>query len=405
MSIARCRTVVGSLYALLRNRLGINVATSLESQELSCTVAPDRRLVVLGHEPIAGFARDHGTVANEAAMLALHTLDSTTLLAEPRFVAPGDSCLRADDPGWRWHCISGHGQSLADWERRPLGGALAVLSARADAADARMDDMELDLDSKIGSSALDGYVSTASLTDVLEDYEPDLGHPSSDGMALVSTAAGVRSWADISGSGGGGGYIGAFADEAALLGSGASVGESARITGKARVYLCIAEPSDVDTAWIWWSAETMAVRRFIRLRIDVCPANYCEIFTLRYRMAGTWYPTESMTSNSAPSPLVVSASDQYTTYSPYRAFDGNAGTQWHGDDYTSHWLKLDLGDGNGIRPDAVGITCNLENGSRYPRDFGVELSNTGKFSGEQESIYKTTGQTAWTTGVERVFEW
>ena len=129
MSIARCRTVVGSLYGLLRNRLGINVATSLESQELSCTVAPDRRLVVLGHEPIAGFARDHGTVADEAAMLALHTLDSTTILAEPTFVAPGDSCLRTDDPGWRWHCIAGHGTTLGDWERRPLAGAQAAALA------------------------------------------------------------------------------------------------------------------------------------------------------------------------------------------------------------------------------------------------------------------------------------
>jgi hypothetical protein len=128
MSIARCRTVVGSLYGLMRNALGLNVATSLESQELSCTVAPDRRLVVLGHEPIAGFARDHGTVADEAAMLALHTLDSTTLLAEPTFVAPGDSVLRSDDPGWRWHCIAGHGQSLSDWERRPITGHAHTIS-------------------------------------------------------------------------------------------------------------------------------------------------------------------------------------------------------------------------------------------------------------------------------------
>lgn len=128
MSIARCRTVVGSLYGLMRNALGLNVATPLESQELSCTVAPDRRLVVLGHEPIAGFARDHGTVADEAAMLALHTLDGTTLLTEPTFVAPGDSCIRTDDPGWRWHCVAGHGTTLADWERRPLGGALEGLA-------------------------------------------------------------------------------------------------------------------------------------------------------------------------------------------------------------------------------------------------------------------------------------
>ena len=128
MSIARCRSVVGSLYGLMRNALGLNVATPLGSQELSCTVAPERRLVVLGHEPIAGFARDHGTVADEAAMLALHTLDSATPRAEPTFVAPGDSCLRADDPGWRWHCVSGHGTQLSDWERHPLAGALAGLS-------------------------------------------------------------------------------------------------------------------------------------------------------------------------------------------------------------------------------------------------------------------------------------
>lgn len=61
-------------------------------------------------------------------MLALHTLDSTTLLAEPRFVAPGDSCIRTDDPGWRWHCLRGHGTQLSDWERRPLAGALTGLA-------------------------------------------------------------------------------------------------------------------------------------------------------------------------------------------------------------------------------------------------------------------------------------
>ena len=127
-TIARAIAVVGSLCALMRNRLGLNVATPLGAQELSGTIAPDRRLVVLGHDPIAGFARDHGTVADQAAMLALHTLDSATLLAEPTFVAPGDSCLRADDPGWRWHCIAGHGTALADWERRPLGGALEGLA-------------------------------------------------------------------------------------------------------------------------------------------------------------------------------------------------------------------------------------------------------------------------------------
>jgi len=160
MSIARCRTVVGSLYALMRNALGLNVATSLESQELSCTVAPDRRLVVLGHEPIAGFARDHGTVADEAAMLALHTLDSTTLLTEPTFVAPGDSCTRVDDPGWRWHCIAGHGQALSDWERRPLSSKIAAI--------------EVELGTKIGSAVLDGYYTSSEVDDLLDGKQDSL---------------------------------------------------------------------------------------------------------------------------------------------------------------------------------------------------------------------------------------
>jgi hypothetical protein len=202
MSIARCRPVVGSLYALMRNALGLNVATSLESQELSCTVAPDRRLVVLGHEPIAGIARDHGTVADEAAMLALHTLDSTTLLAEPTFVAPGDSCLRTDDPGWRWHCISGHGTTLADWERRPLGAAVAAL--RED-----VDSLLVEIDQKQPVASALTAISGVDLTDVglaLLAIDPPTGDPrvvqvSSDGtaqlveqlpIASASTLGGIR---------------------------------------------------------------------------------------------------------------------------------------------------------------------------------------------------------------------
>ena len=126
-AISRAVTTVGSLYALMRQRLRLNVKTPLLAQEISATSAPDRPLVVSTITPIAGFPVDHGIVAGEAAMLALHTFDRGTLLAQPTFVGPGDSVLRADDPGWRWHCISGHGTTLADWERRPLGGALATL--------------------------------------------------------------------------------------------------------------------------------------------------------------------------------------------------------------------------------------------------------------------------------------
>ena len=196
MSIARCITIVGSLYALMRQKLGLNVATPLGAQELSVTAAPDRRIVVLGTTPIAGFARDFGTVADEAAMLALHTLDSSTLLAEPTFVAPGDSCLRTDDPGWRWHCISGHGTTLADWERRPLAGALADVAsgiAGAQPLDADLTAIAAQGVSAWGLARMADSGATATKA-ALSITRSDIGDASTAGRSLlaVTTPSGPK---------------------------------------------------------------------------------------------------------------------------------------------------------------------------------------------------------------------
>ena len=191
MSKARCIAIVGSLYALMRQMLGLNVATTLGPQELSCTVAPARRLVVLGTTPIAGFAVDHGTVADEAAMLALHTLDSATLRTEPTFVAPGDSCLRADDPGWRWHCISGHGTTLADWERRPLAGALADVAsgiAGAQPLDADLTAIAAQGVSAWGLARMADSGATAA-KNALSIVRSDIGDASTAGRNLLGVAA------------------------------------------------------------------------------------------------------------------------------------------------------------------------------------------------------------------------
>ena len=219
MSIARARIIIGSLYGLMRNALGLNVATPLESQELSCTVSPDRRLVVLGHDPIAGFARDHGTVADEAAMIALHTLDSTTLLAEPRFVAPGDSCIRTDDPGWRWHCLRGHGTQLSDWDRRPLAGAIADLAsgvAGAQPLDADLTAIAAQGVSAWGLTRLADSGATAA-KNALGIQRADIGDASTAGRALMAVStpseasvpvisiAGAVTTAPLSSLGGGGG--------------------------------------------------------------------------------------------------------------------------------------------------------------------------------------------------------
>lgn len=118
----------GTVWDLARNRDITTGAGKLTAADV--TISTDRLGVWRQWEMVAGWPVDHGEVADQAAMLALHTFGHSALTQPlPRYVAPGDSCTRTDDPGWRWHCLRGHGTMLTDWERRPLSGALTGLSA------------------------------------------------------------------------------------------------------------------------------------------------------------------------------------------------------------------------------------------------------------------------------------
>lgn len=123
--VIRVLAPFGTLASLLRNRdkVAADAPGKLTAHDL---VAVTGRGICRQWTLVAGLPVDHGTVADEATMLALHVDSAET--PPPRWVVPGDSCTRADDPGWRWHCISGHGQALSDWERRPLGAALSGLA-------------------------------------------------------------------------------------------------------------------------------------------------------------------------------------------------------------------------------------------------------------------------------------
>lgn len=126
--VARTYVPTGSVWDLARNRDVTTGGGKLIAQDVAATT--DRPGVWLQWEMLAGWPVDYGIVADEAAMIALHSYaDSALVNPIPRYVAPGDSCLRTDDPGWRWHCIAGHGLALADWERRPLAGALEGFAA------------------------------------------------------------------------------------------------------------------------------------------------------------------------------------------------------------------------------------------------------------------------------------
>ena len=129
--VLRVQPPYGPLAWLLRNRDKVAAGTpgKLIPNDLAIITG---RGIARQWQLVAGLPVDHGTVADEAAMLALHVDSSET--AYPRWVVPGDSCLRTDDPGWRWHCVAGHGQALSDWERRPLAPTIEAIASAADGA-------------------------------------------------------------------------------------------------------------------------------------------------------------------------------------------------------------------------------------------------------------------------------
>lgn len=184
----RCIAIVGSLWDLLWNRDHATGTNRLGTQELSVAIDDDGTPgIYIEHERIAGTAKDHGAVANEAAMLGLHSAGADALeTLYPRYVSPGDSCARADDPGWRWYCLSGNGTVLSDWERRPLAGALNGLATSGHTHTiAQVEGLSTALASQ--QSAIDGQQEEI---DALADRQLS---DSGDGVSLIaSTPLGLR---------------------------------------------------------------------------------------------------------------------------------------------------------------------------------------------------------------------
>ena len=142
--------------------------------------------------------------------------------------------------------------------------------------------------------------------------------------------------------------------------------------------------------------------RYLRMDItDVDGGVRIAIGEIEWLVSGTPYPTSNMTSNTAPSPLVASASSVITE-AAWNAFDGaTTGMQVDG---TAGWLTVDLGSGNGITPTDARVTEDTgRGGDKAPKDFTFEGSNTGAFGGE-ETVFKTvTGETGWSDGEVRTY--
>jgi len=191
-NVIRVTPPTGGLHGLAENRDHTTGAGLLTAQDMSVTTS-GRLGVWMGYSLVAGFPADHGEVADEAAMITLHDWDDDAHeRAQYHYVAPGDSCTRADDPGYRWVCLGNHGYSLADWERRPLGATVSDLRTDVDA-------MEIELAGKIGSSALEGYahIDSPALTGTPTAPTPGVGTNST----RIATTAYVVAQIAASGAG------------------------------------------------------------------------------------------------------------------------------------------------------------------------------------------------------------
>jgi len=152
---------------------------------------------------------------------------------------------------------------------------------------------------------------------------------------------------------------------------------------------------------------------FRYLRLEIVTGSYFELTDLRFIASLTRYPTVNMTTNSAPSPLVASASSTHLGGSPtypqfdaFNAFDASSSSRWHSTTGGSHWIQIDLGTGNEIRPNSLAMTVISGSGDRRPTSLIVKGSNTGAFSGEDETLYTSAAgvESEFSYGVETVLD-
>lgn len=128
----------------------------------------------------------------------------------------------------------------------------------------------------------------------------------------------------------------------------------------------------------------------------------------------TVHPTAAMTGNSAPSPLVASASsDLGSGFEAFRAFDGvlSDSGRWISASVTTtdQWVQIDLGAGNEIRPTTAKVApdggSNVDPNGNYMIDFTIKGSNTGSFAGEEVTFLTVTGllRSDWNPNILKTF--
>jgi hypothetical protein len=107
--------------------------------------------------------------------------------------------------------------------------------------------------------------------------------------------------------------------------------------------------------------------------------------------------TATMTSDTTPTPNVISASSFYnSTYAPWNAFDKDSTRYWQANDPLPNWLKYFFGSGNGIVATKYSIKAPTNSEYIYtPKSWTVEGSNNDQDwfpLDNQENITFTQGE-------------
>ena len=124
-------------------------------------------------------------------------------------------------------------------------------------------------------------------------------------------------------------------------------------------------------------AASTTTYRYLKIDVtEIASTSYLALQEMEYYVGATLYPTQTMTSNTAPSPLVASANSDNVGNEAYFAFnDVLTGADWlTANTVVTGYLKIDLGSGNGIAPTSFRLGAP-ETPDRTPNDFTIQGSN------------------------------
>ena len=144
------------------------------------------------------------------------------------------------------------------------------------------------------------------------------------------------------------------------------------------------------------AASTGGVTAYRYFQINISDNNgdaFTAIAELEWMVGATAYPTSNMTSNTAPSPLVASATAETAGDEAWHAFNGSAANPGWQMNLTSGYLRIDLGAGNEIIATSAKVTATVvADTARNVKDFTLEGSNDAS---SWDVLGSPGSQTAW----------